>query len=798
MTKNNKKHTLRRKKLSQKRDFATAFYRLCKVCFSSFEKKEVYNMEQYADIIINISHEAVDRVFQYRIPEKLQQAVQIGTPVKVPFGNGNRFQRGYVVGISQTPNFDVAKIKDIDSVEEKRITMESQLIQLAGWIKKQYGSTMIQALKTVLPVKDKIEQREQRTLQLLLTKEEGETLLLEYEKKHYKAKERLLLGLLKQPMMPYEVALKKLNVTSSVIKSLEKEQVLCVRTKQVHRNPVAYSVLEKETFTPIMLREEQQRIVDAFSKEYEEGIRKTYLIHGVTGSGKTEVYMELIAKVLEKGKQAIVLIPEISLTYQTVRRFVERFGGQVTILNSRMSKGERYDQFMRAKNGEISIVIGPRSALFMPFQKLGLIVIDEEHEMSYKSESVPKYHARETAIERARMANASVVLGSATPSLESYTKAMLGEFTLFTMKQRAKKQAVLPKVQVVDLRQELAKGNRSMFSGTLQSLMAERLQKGEQIMLFLNRRGYSNFISCRKCGYVAMCPHCDVSLTHHRGGSLRCHYCGYERPVPKICPSCQSKYIAGFGTGTQKVEEAVKKMFPMSRVLRMDTDTTKGKEGFDRILATFSKGEADVLIGTQMIVKGHDFPKVTLVGILAADLSLHSSDFRAGERAFQLLTQASGRAGRGELLGDVVIQTYNPEHYSIVTASKQDYEAFYQQEIVYRRLMKYPPVYQMLTIFITSKEQDLAIQASVALKDALVSFNHQREEIKEAGELLFIGPSEASFGKIQDLYRRVLYVKHLDYEMLVKSKDFLEGYIEYSVIFKEVQVQFDFNAMIVY
>lgn len=773
------------KKLSQKKGL-----RQLLACIKGSEK-----MQLYADIIINISHEAVDRSFQYRVPKHLEEEIQIGACVNVPFGRGNHLQQGYVVSIGTKPKFDITKIKEIVSQKENQVPMESQLIQLAWWMKEQYGSTMIQALKTVLPVKEKIEKKEEKTLRLLLTKEEANAQYELYEKKKYTAKARVLFGLLKQPIMSYSDARKQYQASVSVIQALEKDNVIAVDTTQMNRNPVRYGN-DKKNIRSCILHEEQQYIVNEFIKDYQNDVRKTYLIHGVTGSGKTEVYMELIARVLAMGKEAIVLIPEISLTYQTVRRFMDRFGNQVTILNSRMSKGERYDQFMRARNGEISIVIGPRSALFMPFQNLGLIIIDEEHELSYKSEGVPKYHARETAIERAKLTNASVVLGSATPSLESYTKAKLGQFQLFTMKQRAKKHAVLPKVEVIDLREQLKLGNRSMFSQQLQRLMAERLQKKEQSILFLNRRGYANFISCRQCGYVVTCPHCDVSLTYHKNGSLKCHYCGYEKQVPNICPECQSKYIAGFGTGTQKVEEAVKKLFPDSRVLRMDTDTTKGKEGFDTILSTFSKGEADILIGTQMIVKGHDFPNVTLVGILAADLSLHTSDYRAGERTFQLLTQAAGRAGRGELHGDVVIQTYHPEHYSIVTASKQDYESFYKQEIVYRKLMKYPPVYQMLTVFMSSKKLEEVEKVSMALKDALQMF--QQEEQGDANDMIIIGPSEAAFGKLQDQYRRVLYLKHLDYEMLVKSKNFLEGYIEYSAIFKEVQIQFDFNPMIVY
>lgn len=743
--------------------------------------------EKYADIIINISHEAVDRVFQYRIPKELEEEIQIGSPVKVPFGNGNRQQTGYVVRISDKPEFAIERIKNILEVEEKGIAPKSQLISLAAWIREQYGSTMIQALKTVLPVRTKVEQKEERTLILNCSEEEGKQILNQYLERHYTAKARLLSALLEQKKLLYRKAQKDLKVASNVIKSLEQEKVLLIQTKQLFRNPVQKS--ENKT-VPVVLREEQANIVKTFVEDYQKGIRKTYLIHGVTGSGKTEVYLGMIEEVLKEGKEVIVLIPEISLTYQNVKRFQQRFGDRVTILNSRMSKGERYDQYVRAEKGEISIIIGPRSALFAPFQNLGLILLDEEHELSYKSETVPKYHARETAIERAGMVGASVVLGSATPSLESYTKALLGEYQLFTMKERAGN-AVLPKVDVIDLRKELEEGNRSMFSRRLRELMEEKLQRKEQIMLFLNRRGYANFISCRKCGYVVSCPHCDVSLTYHRGGSLKCHYCGYEKEVPKICPECGSQYIAGFGTGTQKVEEAVKREFPNARVLRMDTDTTKGKEGFVNILQAFARQEADILVGTQMIVKGHDFSKVTLVGILAADLSLHSNDYRAGERTFQLLTQAAGRAGRADLLGDVVVQTYSPQHYSIITAAQQDYEAFYRQEISYRRIMKYPPIYQMLTVFITSKEQKTAVLAAQALYEGLLAFDTEKE-------LLIIGPSEASIAKVQDLYRRVLYIKQTDYEMLVKSKNFLEGYSEYSVIFKEVQIQFDFNAMMVY
>lgn len=741
----------------------------------------------YADIIINISHEAVDKVFQYQVPESLLEQIEIGMQVLVPFGKANKEQTGYIVRLSHKANYDENKMKRIIRVVEGSIAIESQLIKLAYWIKNQYGSTMINALKTVLPVKDKMRAKEQKAVKLILPREDWDQILSSYINKNYVAKARLLESLIKDPNLSYETITKQLAISKSTIDSMVKQQVIEVTSKQIYRNPVKSIT---NTNRPNILNEDQQKIIDDFRGDYEAGNYKNYLLHGVTGSGKTEVYMEAISTVLDKGKQAIVLIPEIALTFQTVNRFLNRFGNRVTIINSRMSKGERYDQFLRARSNEIDIVIGPRSALFAPFLNLGLIIIDEEHEATYKSDNAPKYHARETAIERARMSNASVILGSATPSLESYTKALLGEYVLWEIKERANK-SNLPKVHIVDLRQELKSGNRSMFSINLRDLIIDRLQKKQQIMLFINRRGYANFISCRSCGHVMKCPHCDISLTYHNNNSLQCHYCGFTKPVPDLCPECKSKYIARFGTGTQKVEEAVKTEFPTARVLRMDMDTTKGKKGHEDILAAFSNHRADILVGTQMIVKGHDFDNVTLVGIMAADLSLFSNDFRAGERTFQLLTQAAGRAGRGKVAGEVVIQTYSPDHYSIIAASRQNYLEFYEQEISYRRILKYPPVYQMLVILITSADEMQGIHASTALFEAM----NQKDTGKE---LVVIGPSEAAFSRINDIYRRVIYVKHLSYPLLINVKNFLEGYIDYSDIFKQCTILFDFNPLNTY
>lgn len=493
----------------------------------------------------------------------------------------------------------------------------------------------------------------------------------------------------------------ELSVSAATIRALEQSGFIEVITQSGYRNPVEH--MSVDTYDKV-LNAAQQSVVDAIEGDIAAGLRNTYLIKGVTGSGKTEVYMELIAHCIQSGRQAIVLIPEIALTYQTVMRFFARFGNRVSIINSRLSNGERYDQFERAKNGDIDIMIGPRSALFTPFSNLGLIIIDEEHENSYKSESVPRYHAREVAIEYARMSDAIVVLGSATPSVDSYYKAKTGVYRLLELDKRVDDRP-LPKCEVVDLRQELREGNRSILSTRLQELMEERLLNGQQTMLFLNRRGKSAFMSCRACGFVVKCPHCDVSLSEHSGGVMVCHYCGYRQPVPKVCPSCGSKYISGFKAGTQKIEAMVAKRFPQARILRMDYDTTRAKDAYEKILQAFSNHEADILIGTQMIVKGHDFSNVTLVGVLAADMSLHVNDFHAAERTFALLTQAAGRAGRGKLPGNVVIQTYDPDHYAIRTAKEQDYEAFYDKEIEYRRLMHYPPVWNMLLVHVTSPDE---------------------------------------------------------------------------------------------
>lgn len=745
--------------------------------------------KKYADVIIDISHEKVDRIFQYKIPEALRETVLVGTSVMVPFGRGNRLTAGYVVEITDQAEFDEEKMKEIYSLSKQKVSPSEDALKLAAFLKETYGSTMIAALKTVLPVKREVKAKEKKTIVRKMTGEEIRSFLAESIRKHQTGKARLLAVLTEEQQLPYELVTGKLHIAPSTIKSLISQQVITVETESYYRNPVRLEAGRREEKK---LSNEQQAIVDTVIADRDAGICKTYLIHGITGSGKTEVYLSLIEETVKRGRQCIMLIPEIALTYQTLLRFYKRFGDRVSVLNSSLSEGERYDQCERARKGEIDVIIGPRSALFVPFEKLGMIVIDEEHEPSYKSETMPRYHARETAEYLASLKGASLVLGSATPSLEAYSRAKKGEYELFTLTRRLTG-GRLADVSVVDLRKELKEGNRSIFSRKLQELIEDRLSRKEQIMLFLNRRGYAGFVSCRSCGLVMKCPHCDVSLSQHRGGKLVCHYCGYEMQEPKKCPSCGSPYILGFKAGTQQIEDQIRKRFPGAGVLRMDADTTRRKGSYEEILSSFAGEEADILLGTQMIVKGHDFPKVTLMGVLAADLSLNDSDYHCGERTFQLLTQAAGRAGRGVRKGEVVIQTYQPDHYSITLAATQDYEAFYEEEMGYRELMGYPPAEHLLAILFTSKEEGQALAAAEETGRILRSY--QEESGRSDGSV--IGPSKAAVSKINDIYRFVIYCKEKDYQKLVIYKELTENYRK-NLPGNGAFVQFDFDPVNTY
>ncbi|MCR4677256.1 MAG: primosomal protein N' [Lachnospiraceae bacterium] len=729
-----------------------------------------------AKVIINISHESVDRPFTYIIPESLKARVNLGSAVSVPFGAGNTLKKGYVVELTDHTDVAPEKLKEIADVPDKDISLSDKRIALAAWMKRNYGSTMIAALKTVIPVKEKVKESVKKTVVRKKAPEEIEAYIA--GNKRNAAQLRLLNALLDEERIPKSILDDKLHILASTYKKLEELGFIEIEEERIVRGAVSMNVAHD---SHMKLSPAQQTIVDEVRADFDKNIHKTYLIHGITGSGKTEVYMQIIDDVIGRGRQAIVLIPEISLTYQTLMRFYKRFGDRVCVMNSTLSKGEKYDIYRQAIEGEVDIVIGPRSALFTPFNNLGVIIIDEEHEGTYKSETMPKYHARETAIELARMNNASVILGSATPSIDSYYRAKIGEYKLLTLTERLTGNQ-LPNVIVSDLRKELREGNRSILSRDLQELIEDRLNKNEQIMLFLNRRGMAGFVSCRACGFVVKCPHCDVSLSLHRNGKLVCHYCGYTTDNYKNCPQCGSKYILGFKAGTEQVEEIVQKMYPKARTLRMDADTTKKKESYEEILSRFLDHEADILIGTQMIVKGHDFKNVTLMGVLAADMSLFAADFRAPEKTFDLLTQAAGRAGRGDKPGDVVIQTYQPDHYAISFSVDQDYEGFYEEEIGYRDLMDYPPAAHMLSVLVTGAEEKAceALAANLAMG------------VREHFKTLVIGPAPASVSKINDVYRQVFYLKHKSYDALVEIKDFLEAALSTRKQFKE-SVFFDFD-----
>ena len=735
----------------------------------------------YADVIIDISHEKVDRDFQYRIPPEMEQEINPGVVVTVPFGKGNTLRKGYVIGVTGKAKYDTARIKEIQGVSTDDETTESRLIALAAWMKETYGSTMIQALKTVLPVKDKVRAKEKRLIFFQGDRNVAEELLAELSGSRFRARERFLRAILESGSLEYTYASKELGANVSVLDFFEKKGMIRLESQEMYRIPDQADLVKEDR--ELCLNEEQQAAAEQIFQEWQKPEPRPTLLFGVTGSGKTQVYMRLIQQVIEEGKQAIVLIPEIALTYQTVRRFYAMFGDKVSVLNSRLSQGERYDQFKRAKRGEVQVMVGPRSALFTPFFNLGLIVIDEEHEPTYKSENTPRYHARETAIQRARMEHANVVMGSATPSLSAYSRAESGEYLLVKLNARYEERP-LPQVSIVDLREELKKGNRSVLSTELKTSLSETLRKKEQTMLFLNRRGYAGFVSCRACGHVMKCPHCDVSLSEHNGSRLICHYCGYETVKPQVCPSCGSPHIGGFKAGTQQIEKVLEKDFPEARVLRMDFDTTRTKDSYEKILASFSRHEADILVGTQMIVKGHDFPDVTLVGVIAADLSLNMDDYHCGERTFQLLTQAVGRAGRGAKPGRAVIQTYQPEHYSIQAAATQDYGKFYKEEMSYRMLMDYPPAAHMMTVFGACQDEEL-------LKKAMYYIEVFIRRVSPKEELHMIGPASASVGKVKDVYRQVLHLKHTDIRFLTAVREKLEKYIEINSGFRKIYIQYD-------
>lgn len=737
--------------------------------------------EVFADVAVDISISGRSNSFQYAVPEELQETAVPGSIVRVPFGKGGRMVEGCILSLKSRPDIDTERIKPIASVEEGRTTIDSRLIRLALWMHETYGSTLNNALRTVIPVKKKMATRVREEIVLAVPESEAEKLLQQYESKKQTAKARLIHDLLLGNRTDRTDAASRLKVTRPTVDSLIRDGVIKTSPYTAWRG--IGEAGEQEELPE--LSGEQKKVLAGIFREWDEDDRPS-LILGVTGSGKTMVYMELIDHVLREGKQVILLIPEISLSWQNIRRFQRRFGNRVSVLNSRMTDGEKSDQFRRIRNGEAEIVVGPRSALFAPFPDLGLIIVDEEQEASYRSEAAPRYDAREAAVKRGELEGAHVVFGSATPSVDSFHRCEEGEYALFRLPHRYGG-AAMPAVKAVDMNEELRRGNRSAFSRELREKIRDRLDKKEQVMIFINRRGLSGFVSCMECREVIKCPHCDVPLTLHRNGRLVCHYCGYSQPMPETCPKCGSRHIRGFRAGTEKIENVIAAEFPGARVLRMDADTTSKKGSHGEILERFQKGEADILVGTQMIIKGHDFPRVTLVGVLSADISLFSSDYRAVERTYQLLVQAAGRAGRGSVPGEALIQTYHPEHYGIRAAVAQDYDAFYREEIETRKIMNYPPVWHMLAIHGSGRDEEKLHENMARLHDFLIHHYAKYGRV--------VGPAPEVIARRQDAWRDVLYFKTQSARWASLIREKIEQLIELNEpVFRNQKFEFDLDA----
>ncbi|UOQ43103.1 primosomal protein N' [Halobacillus salinarum] len=762
----------------------------------------------YARVIVDVPSQNTNRPFDYQIPEKFKGIVQPGIRVIIPFGP--RKIMGYVVGLAEETTLQ--KVKSITDCLDVTPVLTDELLELGKWLSNYTLSYYISCLQVMLPQIMKAKYRKELWKMTdedldsdlehvfqgrgVIPYEEFENSKLSYHvlRKHIQAgevdvhyevksretkkvtrivepgaeeiqliealedlpkqanKQKQILEYFaenKQPV-PKKQLLETLATTAASLKPLVEKGLVKEYQQEVFRDP--YENRRFERTEPFPLTEEQSAAISPILQTIKNEKHDVFLLHGVTGSGKTEVYLQSIQEVLDKGQEAIMLVPEIALTPQMVERFKGRFGSKVAVLHSALSAGEKYDEWRKIQRKEVQVVVGARSAIFAPFTNIGLIIIDEEHETSYKQEDRTRYHARDVAIERGKNNLCPVVLGSATPALESYARAVKGNYQLLSLKKRMN-EAAMPEVELIDMREELHAGNRSMFSTLLKEKLEERLAKGEQSVLFLNRRGYSTFVMCRDCGYVMECPHCDIALTYHRKHErLKCHYCSYEEPVPSKCPECESKTIRYFGTGTQKVEEVLQQLIPEARVLRMDVDTTRRKGAHEKILGKFGSKEADILLGTQMIAKGLDFGNVTLVGVLAADALLNLPDFRSAEKTFQLITQVSGRAGRHDKPGEVVVQTYTPEHYSIELAGSYQYEQFFNEEMKLRKAFNYPPYY-FLTLVTVSHPNQLKVQ-EVTQKIA----QFMRQKLSEHSHVL--GPTPSALTRINNRYRYQCMIKY--------------------------------------
>lgn len=793
-----------------------------------------------AKVIVDIPSKSVDFTFDYIIPIRLQSMIQIGMRVIVPFGP--RTIQGYVIKITDQPdsNIDIKKLKEIKEIQDIKPELTEELIQFTEWYNNYFVTKRISMLEVMLP--SAIKAKYTKVFSIEDTNALPETLAGKFDSSgHYAFKAAQqnddltqIAPLLKQGIVS-EVTLLSQNVNKkkqraicvvegfnydSVLNSLEKskkqyelyaflldEQHRIVLLKEIEAMGYSKSsvdtlirkgfvekydaVVERDPFETRVfeqdvkqhLTSDQQRAFEAISEKIHAHEQCTYLLHGVTGSGKTEVYLQTIEEVLNLNRQAMMLVPEIALTPQMVLRFKRRFGDEVAVLHSGLSKGERYDEWQKIRDGKARVSVGARSSVFAPFKNLGMIIIDEEHESSYKQEDYPRYHARDIAQWRSEYHQCPLILGSATPSLESFARAEKGVYELLSLPNRVNQQA-LPEVEIVDMREELNSGNRSMFSNQLRDAIQQRLDNQEQIVLFLNRRGYASFMLCRDCGHVPQCPNCDISLTYHKStDQLKCHYCGHQEVPPNQCPNCESEHIRQMGTGTQRVEELLQEAFQEARIIRMDVDTTSRKGAHEKLLNDFGSGKGDILLGTQMIAKGLDFPNITLVGVLNADTMLNLPDFRASERTYQLLTQVAGRAGRHEKEGQVLIQTYNPDHYAIKDVQENDYTAFFQKEMNYRKIGKYPPYFFLINFTIAHKEMKKVMEASKHIHKILLQ--HLTDKA------LVLGPSPAALSRINNEYRFQILVKYKREPALHEALKYLDDYYHDQYLKEKLSLKID-------
>ncbi|MDV2582591.1 primosomal protein N' [Alkalibacillus haloalkaliphilus] len=794
-----------------------------------------------AKVVVDVPVSSIDSLFDYEIPDELLSVVKPGVRVVVPFGP--RKIMGFVIDITGSSEFE--KLKPIHTVMDYAPVLTPELLNLSKWLQEETLCFRVSALQAMLPAVFKakyekevwlladeselpfewqiitqgrevfpfneLEESGIKASQISSLVSEGlieikyvvkgknrvkKDTYIEIALEQVKAIE-VIEGLGKQAkkqkqVLEYlidtngEIRLKQLmddlGVTRAPIKTLEDKGIIRLVQKEVYRDPHANN---NERTKPLPLTEQQQQVIEPVLSRIDENKHEMFLLHGVTGSGKTEVYLQSIDRVLQEGKEAIVLVPEISLTPQMVERFKSRFGDDVAVLHSGLSTGEKYDEWRKIHRKEVKVVVGARSAVFAPFEKLGIIIIDEEHETTYKQEDYPKYHAREVAKYRGQYHKCPVILGSATPTLESYARAQKGVYQLLELSERVNEQA-LPHMEIVDMRKELEKGNRTMFSDNLVEKINDRIKRGEQVVLMLNRRGYSTFVMCRECGETVQCEHCDISMTYHRTNhKLKCHYCSDEKPMPNQCPKCESEAIRFFGTGTQKVEEALQQQFEHARIIRMDVDTTSRKGAHERLLKKFGNQEADILLGTQMIAKGLDFENVTLVGVIAADAILHLPDFRAAEKSFQLLTQVSGRAGRHELPGEVVVQTYTPEHYTVELAAQYDYESFFNREMQIRRRFAYPPYYFLVLINISHENHVKVVDASQRIANML------SQRLGESA--LLMGPSPSPMLRIKDRFRYQCMIKYKSRQDVDEPLEHVLNSFQKEMNKEELQLTVDFE-----